>query len=239
MCAIECFALCSRAVNILAALTPRKVIRSLDNIGTHAGGAVQMSFFMAVVALQFIILYVFAVWRSPLFGLKVSFAAGWLCAFFTVATCHVFFFRLAESATVATPGGRILCPPCFLLLNKPEVTEGKSELHTLCTSSCVVCGIPVLLSLLFGIGFLISCVVGFAVAVCTAAILASFLVTYHADSMPNALNGSLLQAAIWIASLVWIFDCYTFSFHSYSSIWCAPVAISLFVAAWFLVFSFV
>ncbi|RNF26383.1 uncharacterized protein Tco025E_01244 [Trypanosoma conorhini] len=240
MSALQCFVVCSRAVDILVALARRKVIRPFDNIGSHLGGIAQMSFFLAVVVLQFVIFCVFAVWHSPIFGLQASFAVGWLCAAALVVICHaLFLFDWLNPRHRFSRGGRLLCLPCFVLWNTPEVTEGKANAYTLRTFSYVICGIPVLLSLLFGIGFLISRVVGLAVAVCTAAIVASFIVTYYADSMSNALSGCLVRAAIWIASLVWVFDCYTFGFHDYSNTWFVPVLVSSFVAAWYLLFSFI
>ncbi|KAF8293822.1 hypothetical protein TcYC6_0107480 [Trypanosoma cruzi] len=240
MAVIQGFALCSRAVEMLVAMARGKVIRPFETIGTQLGSVAQMCLFVVLVAVQFIVFCVYATLYSPLRGLQVSFAVGWLSAVFIVAICHlVFFFDWLNARQRLRRGRHIIPLSLFVLLNLHEAAERDLDVYAITTSSYVICGIPVFLSMFLGIGFLISRIVGFAAAVCAAAVLASFTATYYLDSLSNALSGKLLRTAVWIASLVWVFDCYAFGFLNDGRKWYVPVVIASIISIWFLFVSFI
>ncbi|EKF38056.1 hypothetical protein MOQ_001737, partial [Trypanosoma cruzi marinkellei] len=240
MAFIQGFALCSRAVEMLVAMARGKVIRPFETIGTKLGSVAQMCFFVVLAAVQFIVFCIYATLYAPWHGLQVSFAVGWLSAVFVVTICHLVFFYDWLNARQRLRKGRNIIPlSLFVLLNLHEAAERDLDVYGITTSSYVICGIPVLLSMFLGIGFLVSRIIGFAAAVCTAAMLASFTATYYLDSMSNALSGKLLRTAVWIASLVWVFDCYAFGFLNDGHNWYVSVMIASIISIWFLFISFI
>ncbi|ORC84757.1 uncharacterized protein TM35_000411270 [Trypanosoma theileri] len=231
--AVQGATLCSRALDMVVAIVSRKVIPPFEYIGSHWASTVQIGLFMVLVCIQFIVFCIYAVHESPLYGLKVSFATGWLSAVFIIAFYHVFsfLFDCFNTRKLWRRERKTISFPIFILLNVNNEDDHMDGFYTIRTSSCIICGIPLLLSMLLGTGFLISRIVGFAVATCCASIVAAFTVNYYSEVISNALTANLLRFTLWIACMIWIFDCYAFGFMNYSNVWSVSVILSSLLTA--------
>ncbi|KAG5471262.1 hypothetical protein LSCM1_01335 [Leishmania martiniquensis] len=210
MVAVQGASLCTRASDCILAVYNRNVIPLFENLGSYWGTVAEVGLFFVVVVIQFIVFCVYAVSSNPLRGLEVSFATGWISALLVIAFTHVFFFTgIFASTTTRDTDNRLAALPFFLALNFGDASkEQLRELDarfTLRTSSYVICGIPLVISMLLGISFLISHIIGLYAATFAATLVAAFMVHYYSDALSNSLSGSLLRFTLWMLTLVWCY----------------------------------
>lgn len=231
MVAIEGASLCTRAADCILAVYNGNVIPLFERLGSYWGTVAEMVLFFAMVIIQFIIFCVYAVRNNPLRGLQLSFATGWICALMVISCTHVFFFTgFFASPTTRDTENRLAALPFFLALNFGSVSKVQQrELDArfmLRTSSYVICGIPLVFSMLLGIGFLISRIVSLFVATYVMALVAAFAVHYYADTLSNSLSGSLLRFTLWMMTLVWCYVTFAFGFQNYNRNFGASVIVA-------------
>ncbi|KPA73966.1 hypothetical protein ABB37_09545 [Leptomonas pyrrhocoris] len=231
MVAIQGACLCSRAVDIISAIYQGRVIPVFECVGSYWGTVAEVCLFFVTVAIQFIIFIVYARRDNPLRGLEVSFCTGWICALLIICVTHVFFFTgIFASASSRDTENRMGALPFFLTFNFGGGTVDKSiEVDTrflLRTSSYVICGIPLVVSMLFGIGFLISRIVSLYVSTFAAAITAAFVVHYYSDNLSNTLTGALMRLTLWMLTIVWCYVTFSFGFRDYDREYGASVIVS-------------
>jgi hypothetical protein len=226
MVAIQGVCLCSRAIDIISAIYKSRVIPLFERMGSYWGTVAEVTLFFVIVAIQFIIFIVYARRDNPLRGLEVSFCTGWICALLVVSITHVFFFTgLFASAVSRDRDNRMGALPFFLALNfgssRSDKTEEVDTRFLLRTSSYVICSVPLVVSTLLGIGFLISRIVSLYVSTFAAAITAAFVVHYYSDNLSNTLTGALMRLTLWMLTFVWCYVTFAFGFrdydHKYSS----------------------
>ncbi|KPI90333.1 hypothetical protein ABL78_0560 [Leptomonas seymouri] len=231
MVAIQGVCLCSRAVDIISAIYEGRVIPVFERLGSYWGTVAEVCLFFGMTAVQFIIFVVVARRDNPLRGLEVSFCTGWICALLVISLTHVFFFTgIFASAITRNKEYRMGALPFFLTLNfGGGAVEKTNEVDTrflLRTSSYVICGVPLVISMLLGIGFLISRIVSLYVSTFAAAITAAFVVHYYSDNLSDTLTGALMRLTLWMLTIVWCYATFSFGFRDYDQQYGASVIVS-------------
>ncbi|KAL7697422.1 CRAL/TRIO domain containing protein [Lotmaria passim] len=231
MVAIQGVCLCSRAVDIISAIYEGKVIPVFERVGSYWGTVAEMLLFCVLVIIQFIIFIVYARRDSPLRGLEVSFCTGWICALLVISATHVFFFTgIFTSANSRDRDNLLRSLPFFIALNLGSSGgDASNEVDTrflLRTSSYMICGVPLTISMLLGIGFLISRIVSLYVSTFAAAITAAFVVHYYSDNLSNTLNGALMRLTLWMLTIVWLYVTFVFGFRNYDRRYASSVIVA-------------
>ncbi|CAJ1031262.1 CRAL/TRIO domain containing protein, putative [Leishmania lindenbergi] len=221
MVAIQGASLCTRAADCLLAVYNSNIIPLFEHLGSYWGTVAEVILFFVLVITQFIIFFVYAVHSNPLRGLEVSFATGWLSALLVTAFTHIFFFTgVFASPTTRDRDNRLAALPFLLALNFGNASKDQlKELDArfmLRTSAYVICGIPLVISLLLGISFLLSHIVFLYVATFTATLVAAYVVHYYSDALSNSLSGSLLRLTLWMMTLVWCYVTFAMGFQSHN-----------------------
>ncbi|EPY24677.1 hypothetical protein AGDE_12227, partial [Angomonas deanei] len=225
MCMIQAASMCTRAIEMISSIVAGEVIPILRPFG-RGGKVVQLILFCVIVCVQFVIFCIYASKNSPLMGLQVSFATGWLSATFIVLVTHLFFFTGYFDSAKGSEN-RLLSLPLFLIANfKGERTDHKMRSNLLRTSSIIICAIPLTISMLLGISFLISRIVSLFVCTMVAALTAAFTVSYYSKSVGNMVSGTLLRLTLWIMTISWLYATFTFGFTNYSGKWGVIVILS-------------
>lgn len=196
---------------------------------------------MVLVAVQFIIFCVLASTTSPLHALQVSFATGWLCAVFLIAITHVFFFTgvFVAKNTKAEDNSWSRIPFLIALHIEGDISKDEEQTNNIRTTSFLICGIPVTVSMLLGIGFLLSNIMALFPSTVVAAFVAAFCVNYFSDSAANSLSGSLMRITLWMMTIVWLYVTFTFGFRPFSGIWATTVSVAMIVNGIFVLLAFV
>ncbi|KAG5471908.1 hypothetical protein CUR178_02573 [Leishmania enriettii] len=128
----------------------------------------------------------------------MSFATGWISALLVIALTHVVFFTgVCASPSTRDTDNRLAALSFFLSLNfgnapREQIRE-LDRRFTLRTASYVICGIPLVISALLGLSFLISRIVSLYAATFVATLVAAYMVHYYSDALSNSLSGSLLR----------------------------------------------
>ncbi|CAJ08218.1 conserved hypothetical protein [Leishmania major strain Friedlin] len=232
MVAIQGASLCTRAADCILAVYNHNVIPLFERLGSYWGTVAEVILFFVLVIIQFIIFCVYALRSNPLRGLEVSFATGWFSALLVVVFTHVFFFTgIFASPTTRDADNRLAALPFFLALNLGNAPkEQLRELDTrfmLRTSSYVICGIPLVISVLLGISFLISRIVSLYVATFAATLVAAYMVHYYSDALSNSLSGSLLRFTLWMLTLVWCYVTLAIGLHNHNHRYSVSVIVAL------------
>ncbi|GET91020.1 hypothetical protein, conserved [Leishmania tarentolae] len=232
MVAIQGASLCTRAADCILAVCNRNVIPLFERLGSYWGTVAEVILFFVLVIIQFIIFCVYALRSNPLRGLQVSFATGWISALLVIAFTHVFFFTgVFFSRTTRDTDNRLAALPFFLALNFGDAP--KEQLHEIDTrfalrvSSYVICGIPLVISMLMGVSFLISRIVALYVATFAATLVAAYMVHYYSDALSNSLSGSLLRFTLWMLTLVWCYGTLALGFHNHNQRYTVSVTVAL------------
>lgn len=234
-------ALCSRATDTLMAIYKGKVIPLFVRLGSYWGTMAEVILFVVLAGVQFVVFCVLASRYSPLYALQVSFATGWLCAVCLIALTHAFFFTGVFVATNTKAKDNSWSRIPFLIALHIEGDMGKEEEQTdnTRTSSFLICGIPVTVSMLFGIGFLLSNIMALFPTTVVMAFVAAFCVNYFSDSASNSLSGSLMRITLWMMTIVWLYVTFTFGFRPFSGIWATTVSVAMIVNGIFVLLAFV
>ncbi|KAK7197820.1 CRAL/TRIO domain containing protein [Novymonas esmeraldas] len=231
MVAIQGASLCTRAADCILAVYNGDVIPVFERLGSYWGTVAEVILFFVLVVVQFVIFCVYAVQDSPLRGLEISFATGWISALLVVAFTHVFFFTgICASVTTRDTDNRLAALPFFLALSFGNASKaeqrGMDTRFMLRTSSYVICGVPLVISMLLGIGFLISRIVSLYVATFVVALVAAYMVHYYSDSLSNSLSGALLRFTLWMMTLVWCYVTFAFGFQNYNNSYGSSVIVA-------------
>ncbi|KAG5497507.1 hypothetical protein JKF63_03771 [Porcisia hertigi] len=222
MVAIQGASLCTRAADCILAVYHRNVIPPFERLGSYWGAMAEVSLFFVMFITQFVIFCVYAVNENPLRGLQVSFATGWMSTLFVIVFMHVFFFTgLLASPAARDADNRLAALPFFLAFNfgnsSKEQHREPDARFMLRTSSYVICGIPLVVSMLFGIAFIISRMVSLYAANFASAVIAAYVVHYYSDALSNTLSGSLLRFTLWMMVLAWCYVTFVLGFLHYKS----------------------
>lgn len=230
MVAIQAAAICSRACDFVSAIYNGNVVPPFERLGSTLGTIAEVTLFFVTASIQFIIFCLYARRESPLKGLQVSFATGWLSAVFIVAFTHAFFFTgLFTSNTNRGTENRLAALPFFLALNfggsagKDKTSDVRFILRM---SSFLICGIPLAVSMILGIGFLISRIVSLYPCTMAAALSAAFLINYYTDSLSNTMSSSLVRFTLWMMTVVWLYVTFAFGFQNFSSSYASSVIVA-------------
>lgn len=226
MIMIQASSLCTRAIDIIVAIQRGVVIPPFQRLGSTVGAMAEVLLFFVVVFIQLIIFIVYAFRHSPLRGLQVSFATGWMSAMFIVAFTHAFFFTgifTARERTKVESVGLATLPSLLALNFGYTRSAGSAQKNPLRISSLVICGIPLCLSLLLGTGFLLSRLVSMYVCTLVAALTAAFVVNYYSEAVTNSLSGSYVRLTLWMMTMTWLFATFVFGFQNLSANWAVVV----------------
>jgi len=228
MLIIQGASICTRACDFVSALYSGDVIPLFERLGSTWGTIAEVVLFFVTASIQFVIFCVYARRENPVRGLQVSFATGWLSAVFIVSFTHVFFFTgLFASSKTRDKDNRLAALPFFLALNfggSAGSSTTSDSRFILRTSSYLICGIPLAVSMILGIGFLISRIIALYICTMAAALSAAFITNYYSDSLSNALSSSLVRFTLWMMTVAWVYVTFAFGFQNYNAQY-APIVI--------------
>ncbi|KAG8343705.1 hypothetical protein TRVL_05465 [Trypanosoma vivax] len=216
--------LCSFSLDVLSALAKRNVIPPLDLLGRHRGSIAQIIIFAIIVCIQIVVFTFFLVLESFAVALQASTATGALITAFLLCVSHILFY-FDWLGGLRRPGREqhSSLVTLYLLLNTQEKEEGAGTVHSMGISFFIVCTVPILLSLLCGVGFLISGSLVFAVATGATSTGAVFALYYCSDRHPCITSCDVLRYSLLLACMAWLFGSYAFGFWEYSIQWGVPV----------------
>lgn len=189
----------SRGVCIIESTFRGHLICPVNRMGTK-GFIVQYAFFLCVVVIQFIIFVYYAATVDPLWGIRISFATGWLSAGFIIAAFHLAYpFGVIEDENKKEGNrGNI---SLFLLFDITEQDDRAKNRK----SAIIISLVPVSLSVLFGVGFLATKLLFFLAATPVATAFAAATISYFAGERERSVTVPITRAACWFTCEAWLF----------------------------------
>lgn len=237
MVTVQGTSLCARAVDMLQAMYEGEVMPPFERLGSGLGTLVEVIYFFVVVAIQLVIFCIYAAKDNPLRGLQVSFTTGWFSVMLVVAFTHVFFFTGFVVSRRSTTNS-LAALPFFLALNFGAQGEAADETYIVRTSSFVICGFPITVSMLLGIGFLISRIQSLFVCTVVASLVAAFVVNYYAEDLSSTLSGTFIRVTLWMLSMTWLYATFTFGFRNFAASWAVSVCVATVLHGVFVILAF-
>ncbi|EPY19275.1 hypothetical protein STCU_09545, partial [Strigomonas culicis] len=235
---IQFASMCARALDFLNCIIQDEVIPLLLPF-KRVGATVQRFLYLAVTLVQFTIFSIYSVKGSPLRGLQVSFATGWLSAVFVVAFTHAFFFT-GFFSSLGRDSNSFFALPIFLssmFSGRKEYDESGDPL--LRTSTLLITGIPTCVSVLFGISFLISRIVSLYACTLVSTMVSAYIVHIYTDEDGRNVSKTLIRISHLFASVTWLFVTFAFGFNNFEAQLGSTVIVSMVLAGAFLCISLV
>ena len=189
--------LLSRGFGLVMTAFRGHVVHPLGQCGTF-GFVAQMAVFIMVIIAQFIVFVYYAATKDPVTGARISFTSAWMACTIIICVFHLLFPLGVRENSVSNRDG----PGSLSLYLFYDITEQENPPRTR-RSAIAVSLIPVVVSLLFGIGFMASGLFFFIIATPIAVAATAVCVCFFARQRDKDFGAPIICANAWFLALMW------------------------------------
>lgn len=228
--------LCARSLEIIYALWRGKVMPPFERLGGSFGAVAEIILLILVALAQIIVFFYYYLIVGVTTALAYTFSAGWLGATCLILLNHgLFFVGLFHRQTRANNNTKLLKLSVFLTAYQGHLMDSK----IIRSSSVLLCLFFLAISLLLGVGFLISRLVHLFLVSAMTTVVASYAINFFCDGFESSLSGMLMTISIWIYCFTWLYTIFICGFNNASDYWIISVVISSVISGALTLSSFV
>jgi hypothetical protein len=194
--------LTSRGVELVRFAFRGQLMPFLTFLGSK-GLTVQALLFALIILGQFIVFVVFSSITDPLTGLRISFATGWLTCAVLIAVHHLTFSQMEEHGR-QEKNQRAMNLGALSLYLFLDITEDSDHMRSPGVE-LALCSIPITLSIISGLAFIVTKAVFFLVAGIVTTMGSAFAVNFFTEGGHTDHTTTLIRLVTLLASISWLF----------------------------------
>ena len=230
----QCCMYVSRGFEVVHCAFRGRVFHMLRPLGTTALVA-QLAFYVAIVVMQVVLFVVYGVVKDALSGFQTSFGSAWLVCGFLIALFHITkpFIPVPEEekARHHQPSGG-LSLYLFLAISEEQEKEEENVQHM--TTQVLLASTPVVVSIIFGLGFILTVQLWYLIAASIMTICAAVAVNHYSTTNYEHHATNLVCVVTWIFAVLWQYIVVSMGLYGWDETWGPAVVVALVISFAFL-----